>query len=131
MFLTASYVVPEHGPLYDSMDLKDGIVILEEQLLQVIRDENVHILLSGDFNARTGCKQQKLDDMSNYMPGSEEDVIIRGDWADRRSKDIVVNNFAKSLLNLYLCLIVLFGMAAVMVTVVGNTQMCHHMVAVL
>ena len=64
------------------------------------------------------------------MPGSEED-LIRGDWADRRSKDIVVNNFAKSLLNLYLCLIVLFGMAAVMVTVVGNTQMCHHMVAVL
>ena len=64
------------------------------------------------------------------MPGSEED-FIRGDWADRRSKDIVVNNFAKSLLNLYLCLIVLFGMAAVMVTVVGNSHMCHYMVAVL
>ena len=64
------------------------------------------------------------------MPGFEADVI-RGEWANRRPKDIVVNNFGKSLLNLYLCLIVLFGMAAVMVTVVGNTQMCHHMVAVL
>ena len=73
-------------------------MILEEKLLQVIHDEDVHILLCGDFNARTGCEQPKLDDMSNYTPGSEEDVI-RGDWADRRSKDTVVNNFGKSLLN--------------------------------
>ena len=46
------------------MDLKDDIVILEEKLLQLIRDEDVHILLCGDFNARTGCEQPKLDDMS-------------------------------------------------------------------
>ena len=58
-------MVPEHGPLYDSTDLKDGIVILEEKLLQVIRDEDVHVLLCEDFNARTGCEQPKLDDMSN------------------------------------------------------------------
>ena len=72
-------------------------MILEEKLLQVIHDEDVHILLCGDFNARTGCEQPKLDDMSNYTPGSEEDVI-RGDWADRQPKDIVVNNFGKSLM---------------------------------
>ena len=82
------------------MDLKDDIVILEEKLLQLIRDEDVHILLCGDFNARTGCEQPKLDDMSNYTPGSEEDDI-RGDWAERQSKDIVVNNFGK--LPLTLC----------------------------
>ena len=64
MLLIAN-VVPEHGPLYESMDLKDGIVILEEKLLQVIRDEDVHVLLCEDFNARTGCEQPKLDDMSN------------------------------------------------------------------
>ena len=34
------------------------------------------------------------------MPGSEED-LIRGDWAERQSKDIVVNNFGK--LPLTLC----------------------------
>ena len=33
------------------------------------------------------------------MPGFEADVI-RGEWANRRPKDIVVNNFGKSLLNL-------------------------------
>ena len=58
-------MVPEHGPLYVSIDLKDGIVILEEKLLQVIRDEDVHISLCGNFNARTGCEQPKVDDMSN------------------------------------------------------------------
>ena len=68
------------------MDLKVGIFILEEQLLQVIRDADVHILLCKDLNARTDCEQPQLDDMSNYTPGSEEDDI-RGDWADRQSKD--------------------------------------------
>ena len=72
-------------------------MILEEKLLQVIRDEDVHTLLCGDLNARTGCAQPKLDD--NYTLGSEEDVI-RGDRAERQSKDTVVNNFGKSLLNL-------------------------------
>ena len=33
------------------------------------------------------------------MPGFEADVI-RGEWANRRPKDIVVNNFGKSMLNL-------------------------------
>ena len=92
------------------MDLKDGTVILEEKLLQVIHDEDVHILLCGDFNARTSCEQPKLHDMSNCTPGYEEDDV-RGDWADRRSKDIVVNNFATSLLNL--CFIIVLSLMAV------------------
>ena len=54
-------------------------------------------MLCGDLNARTGCEQ--LDDMSNYRPGCE-DEDVRGDWADRSSKDTVVNSFAISLLNL-------------------------------
>jgi len=67
VLLIASYVAPEHSPFYDSMDLKDGIVILEENLVQEICDEDLYILLCGDLNARTGC--EKLDDMSNYRPG--------------------------------------------------------------
>ena len=65
ILLIASYVAPEHSPFCDSMDLKDGIVILEENLVQEIRDEDLYILLCGDLNARTGCEQPKLDDMSN------------------------------------------------------------------
>ena len=45
VFLIASYVVPEYGPLHESMDLKDGIVILEEKILQVIRDDSMHELV--------------------------------------------------------------------------------------
>ena len=94
VLLIASYVAP------DSMDLKDGIVILEENLVQVIHDEDLYILLRGDLNARTGCEQPKLDDMSNYRPGFE-DEDVRGDWVDRSSKDTVVNSYGKSLLNVF------------------------------
>ena len=38
------------------------------------------------------------DDMSNYRPGFED---VRSDWADKRSKDTVVNSFGKSLLNMF------------------------------
>ena len=93
-------MAPEHSPFYDSMDLKDGIVILKENLVQEIRDEDLYILLCGDLNAQTGCEQPKLDDMSNYRPGFE-DEDVRGDWADRSLKDTVVNSFGKSLLNLF------------------------------
>ena len=48
VLLIASYVAPEHSPFYDSMDLKNGIVILEENLVQEIRDEDLYILLCGD-----------------------------------------------------------------------------------
>ena len=43
VLLIASYVAPEHSPFYDSMDLKNGIVILEENLVQEIRDEDLYI----------------------------------------------------------------------------------------
>ena len=55
--------------------------------------------LCRDLNARTGCEQPNLDDMSNYRPGFE-DEDVSGDWAGRSSKDPVVNSFGKSLLNL-------------------------------
>ena len=43
VLLIASYVAPEHSPFYDSMDLKDGIVILEENLVQEILDEFCYV----------------------------------------------------------------------------------------
>ena len=77
--------VPEHSPFYDSMDLKDGTVIFEQNLVQEIRDEDLYILICGGLNVRTGSEQPKLDDNSNHRPGFE-DEDIRGDWADRSSK---------------------------------------------
>ena len=50
ILLIASIVASEHSPFYDCMDLKDGIVILEENLIQEICDEDLYILLCGDLN---------------------------------------------------------------------------------
>ena len=71
------------------MDLKDGTAKLEEEILQVIRDEDVHILLCRDFNARTGCQQPKLDDMSNYSPVLRKMSLVVTGLIE--PKDIVVN----------------------------------------
>ena len=43
----------------------------------------------------------------NYRPGFEDEGV-RSDWADRSSKDTVVNSRGKSLLNRVFCLTVLF-----------------------
>ena len=64
MLLIASYVAPENSPLYDTLELKDGILILEESTLQIVQNEDPYILLCGDLNARTGCEQPKLEKKS-------------------------------------------------------------------
>ena len=61
VLLIASYVAPENSPLYDTLELKDGILILEESTLQIVQNEDPYILLCGDLNARTGCEQPKLE----------------------------------------------------------------------
>ena len=73
VLLVASYVVPENSFLYDALELKDGILISEQSLLQVMQNEDVYLLVCGGLNARTGGEQQKLKEMVNYMPGSVDD----------------------------------------------------------
>ena len=54
VLFVASYVVPENSPLYDTLELKDDILILEESVLRVMQNEDMHVLVCGDFSARTG-----------------------------------------------------------------------------
>jgi exonuclease III len=98
--LVGCYIVPEGGPLYNNTDLQDGIVILEESLLQVVHDDDVHVMICGDLNARTGSSQSKNEDIMNfethigfYDEDLEESCL-------RHSKDNTMNNFGKSLLDL-------------------------------
>ena len=104
VLLIACYVAPENSPLYDTLELNDGIQILEESILQAAQNEDLYYLLCGDLNARTGCEQSKLAEVFTYTPGSDENDD--GDCACRCSKDSIVNNFGKSLLNLCFMLIV-------------------------
>ena len=65
VLLIARYVVPENGPLYDTLELKDGILILEEGILQAVQNEDLYVLICGDLKARTGCEQPKQESMLN------------------------------------------------------------------
>ena len=98
VLLIACYVAPENSPLYDTLELNDGIQILEESILQAVQNEDLYYLLCGDLNARTGCEQSKLAEVFTYTPGCDDNDD--GDCTCRCSKDSIVNNFGKSLLNL-------------------------------
>ena len=102
LVFVASYVVNEGGPLYDHSEIKDGVLLLEESLLQHTLKDSVHFIMCGDFNARTGNKQPLIEEMSNYpmqaRDDDDDDMYIK-DNLSRASKDDVINNFGKSLLD--------------------------------
>ena len=57
VLLIASHDGPEISLLYDTLELKDGILIIiifrgEHSLLHAVQNENPYILLCGDHNAR-------------------------------------------------------------------------------
>ena len=99
VLLVASYVVPEGGSLYKTIQGKDGILNLEESLVQFLRNEDMYVAILGDLNSRTGHEQALAENMSNYDPENEwdDDPVIH---KQRCSKDSVINNFGRSLLNL-------------------------------
>ena len=43
VLLIPCYVVPENDPLYDTLELKDGIFILEEGILQAVQSEDLYV----------------------------------------------------------------------------------------
>ena len=95
---TGCYVPPENSPYYDNLTMKDGVQALEECLMEVLGNEEHYMVLCGDLNARTGSSQPVMnDDSCDMVPFSFDahDVMV-----DRRTKDIGVNNFGFSLLNL-------------------------------
>lgn len=97
VIVIATYVVPEGGPLYDDKVVKDGILILEEALLQQFNKDNDYFIILGDLNARTAHKQAELEVMSNYV--YDENEGMDGENSGRSSKDSIVNKFGKTLLH--------------------------------
>ena len=98
VLLVERYPVPKNNPLYDTLELKDGIFILEESVLQAMQHEDTYILVCGDFNARTGREQPKLEEMVNYMPCCLDDSDA---CLCRCSKDRTINKFEKYWLNMF------------------------------
>ena len=100
--LVGCYIVPEGGPLYESTQLKDGIAILEESLLNALNTNDVHLMFFGDFNARTGKHQPVEENMLDFDSQFNIHDQDLEDHLERYSKDDTVNNFGKSLLDLCL-----------------------------
>ena len=94
VLFVSCYVNPQGSPAYNDTHTDNGIVMLEEELLQLrVRDE-VNIIVCGDLNARTGREQAGDEEMEVDARGDNEDRE-----QDRCSKDSTINTFGKSLLD--------------------------------
>ena len=107
--LVACYIVPEGGPAYNLTELKDGIQILEENILQDVDKDDIHLIVCGDMNRRTANEQVNKENMTNYdCVDDDDDDDVDDDGNDdggnncsvkRSSKDTIINNFGRSLLD--------------------------------
>ena len=92
-----AYVPPEGSPFYSFFDIDNGIELLEECLCDcLIRFDDVHIILSGDLNARTSNISYDITSFDSSVNTPHDSVPIN---VERDSQDKVLNNFGKLLLN--------------------------------
>ena len=91
-----SYVPPEGSGYYRHQGLEnDGISVLENCLVDnVLIDNDVFVLLSGDLNARTSDISQPITLENEFFDHLHTDEICR------KSQDSVFNNFGKTLLHM-------------------------------
>ena len=99
VLFVGGYVAPESSPFYSTHALKDGIVMLEEALMEIVGDNELYYCICGDLNARTGREQNRLENMNMFELSSdtEEEAF---ESLERNSKDTFINSFGQSLLNL-------------------------------
>lgn len=99
ILLVCTYLPPKNSSAYD--EELDGIAILREKLVDLkSRFINHQLLIVGDLNARVGRENDFLDeDDTEHVPGLEwflADEFKR----PRNARDLVVNDFGNSLLDL-------------------------------
>ena len=96
IFLLVVYIPPMGSPFYENRDTGNGIDILDDCLSQIEdRYGDVHLMLCGDFNARTGSLNTRCD---SFLPNVRNEVY----GSERSSGDNVVNTFGRSFLSLCL-----------------------------
>ena len=87
------YIPPTGSTFYDNKDGSDGIVLLQQALLEILVDNDGDIILCGDLNSRTGLFNVLHNTDFQDMSTSIFDEI-------RFSKDTKINAFGRSLLSL-------------------------------
>ncbi len=99
VILVCAYIPPEGSVSYETNEC-NGIEMLKEKMLEIssLYPDDVWCLL-GDFNARTGQRQDFIIDGFQNVPGMEW-YIGEEFNVERFSKDKVVNKFGISLLEM-------------------------------
>ena len=91
------YIPPIGSPYYALSGIDNGISVLEDCIADIQLSFDVHTILCGDFNARTGCVPYEV-----IIPSQSFDVHSDNnpDYFTRNSQDTNENVFGKMLLNL-------------------------------
>ena len=98
--LLGVYLPPSSSSYYHETDIQNGVAMIEQCILDVIESlGDLPLILFGDFNARTGNENSDAADTVDCgfdIFGNSEDAHSS---PHRVSKDTVVNDFGRYLLN--------------------------------
>ncbi|XP_077996531.1 uncharacterized protein LOC144449832 [Glandiceps talaboti] len=102
ILLCGVYIPPEHSTFYNDLNSDNGVELFEGQLVEVISKlPDVDVIVTGDFNARTGCESDYIiDDDPKYVIDDNCDYDADSFCVRRASKDKIVNTFGRTLLSL-------------------------------
>ena len=93
-----SYIQPEGSPYYVHFDCSNGVALLEDFLTDcLLIHSDVYILLCGDLNSRISNISHECQDFSDFFQFQHVSHPVS---VNRRSEDMILNNYGKLLLNL-------------------------------
>ena len=97
------YISPEGSPIYTANNNINGIERFEDTLLDIVSEfPDDDIVLAGDLNARCGLLQDVIEEDNVDFIFHEQNDLYEEDTFDlkRQSKDNIINNFGRSLIEL-------------------------------
>ena len=100
--LLGVYLPPSSSPYYADTEINNGVAMLEQCIMDILEESgDVNFILLGDFNSRTGSQNSHELDFDEFpLDIAHNDDVQEAVEANKRlSKDSVVNDFGKYLLN--------------------------------
>jgi len=104
--LIGTYLPPENAKYYEETDIYNGVSMLEDCLIEVVKEHgDLPLILFGDLNSRTGTcnfsNTDPLDGIYELIDENHDNNCGReSDTFSRISKDSIINAFGKYLLSI-------------------------------